>query len=708
MGKNVGRWQLGVAVAAAGLLSGLVVACGGTNPASEDVPEDDGTALPDGGADTIPDSAPVDWGVPPEGDCVIAEGEEPDFTHELGCTADFENLASYPLDASIPGARSSKTVIDTADGDTLYFTRAEKYPMHYEFCKAHLSGNGKPGVGDVSGFNATEYYSPYRRFLLGAVTYYAGPKVWVYEIAPYDTASAEMVTKSYDLISGAAFFGGALYFHPTSESVAKIIPDLPEHVKVITTDDLFAGVTFLPLNLGVALGQLRFFEVEKLEAGDVFVTARDIAVLDSVPNDISVVAGLITAQLQTPLSHVNVLSQNRGTPNMSLIGAMTDPELLALENQWVRLTVTPFEYSIEKVTKAEADAWWEEHKPPAVKVPELDLSVKELTDVQDIDLTMISAFGGKASHYGVLSNIEGLPVPDGFAVPVYFYKQFEALNGFDKEIELLLADPTFQEDIAYREAALKMLRDAFREGKVSPEFENLLLEKLETDFPGVRMRFRSSTNAEDLDGFTGAGLYTSKSGDPNDPNYPVLDAVRDVYASLWNFRAFEERSYRGIDHTKVAMALLVHRSFADEDANGVALTNNIFDPTQPAFYVNVQLGEVSVVLPPQGTTAEQFLYYFSSPGKPISYLGHSSLVPAGETVLTKVQVEELGKALDLIHVEFAQYYYKPGHFYAMDVEFKFNTDPEDLESKLWVKQARPHPGWWTENGERDLEQEGGR
>jgi hypothetical protein len=41
------------------------------------------------------------------------------------------------------------------------------------------------------------------------------------------------------------------------------------------------------------------------------------------------------------------------------------------------------------------------------------------------------------------------------------------------------------------------------------------------------MRFRSSTNAEDLDGFTGAGLYTSKSGDPNDPN-SVLDAVRNV------------------------------------------------------------------------------------------------------------------------------------------------------------------------------------
>src|SRR5690606_12452291 len=109
----------------------------------------------------------------------------------------------------------------------------------------------------------------------------------------------------------------------------------------------------------------------------------------------------------------------------------------------------------------------------------------------------------------------------------------------------------------------------------------------------------SSTNAEDLDGFTGAGLYDSKSGDPNDPQRPVLDAVRKVWASVWYFRAFEEREYRSIEHTAVGMGLLVHNSFPEEEANGVALTNNPFDKSglDPAFYVNVQLGDESVVLP---------------------------------------------------------------------------------------------------------------
>ena len=49
----------------------------------------------------------------------------------------------------------------------------------------------------LSEFNATEYFVPDRRFNLGAVTYYEGPDVWALEIAPYDTASAEMIEALY-------------------------------------------------------------------------------------------------------------------------------------------------------------------------------------------------------------------------------------------------------------------------------------------------------------------------------------------------------------------------------------------------------------------------------------------------------------------------------------------------------------------------------
>ena len=47
---------------------------------------------------------------------------------------------------------------------------------------------------------------------------------------------------------------------------------------------------------------------------------------DDVPNDIPLVGGLITEAFQTPLAHVNVLSQNRGTPNAGLAGARGNVE----------------------------------------------------------------------------------------------------------------------------------------------------------------------------------------------------------------------------------------------------------------------------------------------------------------------------------------------------------------------------------------------
>lgn len=629
--------------------------------------------------------------------CLIAAGAEVDYAQQLGCVADFDALAWRPPDTSIPGARSSKTIVDTAqaqgsDPGALYLINASKYPIHYTFAQKFLSGKGKPLVKDAGSFAAQEYFSPTRRFLLGALTRYDGPKVWAWEIAPYDTMTPEQITAAWDKLVAHIPFGKELYFHPTSEALQTLSAQLPPRIRVISTDQLFKGSDFQPLNPGVAIGQLRFYKVAELDAKSRWVTPRDIAVLDAVPNDISVVAGLVTAELQTPLSHVNVLSQNRGTPNMGLKGAMQHAKLRGLENRWVRLEITAFDWKISEVTKAEADAWWQSHKPPAVKVPELDLSVAEPRDCSQVTSADVAAFGGKGANYGQLCHIKGLPVPPAIIVPVYFYHQFSQKIGLPARIQALQADQAFANDPLVREQKLAELQDFVESAPLDPAFEASLTQQIAGHFPNQRVRVRSSTNAEDLDGFTGAGLYTSKTYDPADPGKPLAKAVRQVWASLWNLRAWEERDWRGIDHQAVAMALLIHRGFPAEDANGVALTNNLFDPTQPAFYVNVQFGDTPVVRPPVEVTTDQFLYFYAYPNQPIAWMGHSSLMPAGKSVLSLAQVQELGAALNVLHEAFAPIYAKPGKFYAMDVEFKFNTDPGQ-GSKLWIKQARPHPGW---------------
>src|SRR4051812_43473838 len=163
-----------------------------------------------------------------EGVCEIAANDidgatgtaTTEYVQHIDCSADFEALASQPIDASIPGARSVKVVLDTADDNAQYFQNSVLYRVHYDFASTHLSGNGLPVVPALADFNTAEYYQPDRRFILGAVTYYEGPKVWALEFAPYDTASAQLMEALFRSVKSHAFFGPGLKLHPTSEAIA--------------------------------------------------------------------------------------------------------------------------------------------------------------------------------------------------------------------------------------------------------------------------------------------------------------------------------------------------------------------------------------------------------------------------------------------------------------------------------------------------------
>lgn len=638
-----------------------------------------------------------------EGTCVIG-GETPDSLARIECMADYQALSSEPLDTSIPGARSVKVVFDRGTDGSLYFQNSRKFTIHYEFASARLSGNGKPLVPSLAEFNQTEYYAPDRRFLLGAVTYYEGPKIWALEIAPYDTASAELITTLHAQVAASAWFGPALAFHPTSAAVAVEAAKL-SGIRVVTTDEIYQGIGYQPLNLATAMGKLRFLSAADLAT--VYVSYQDIVVLDNVPNDISVVSGIITEEFQTPLSHINVLSRNRKTPNMGLKGATTNTTLRALDGQWIELDVSATAWSVRAVTSSQAAAYWESKRPDPVVLQGVDMDVRDLRDIERVvvELSTVSlrdaikaaipAFGGKCAHYAVMYGTADIPIRKAFCIPAYHYWKFMEDNGLWARVNTMLADPSFRDDAAVRDTQLAALRAAMEAAPVDQALQDTLRAKIAADYPGLTLRFRSSTNSEDLDGFPCAGCYESHTGDPADWE-DVLDAIRETWASIWLFRTFEERAYNGIDHTSVVMALLVHHNFPDEEANGVAVTANPFDPSglQPGFYVNVQYGgAVEVVHPPAGTTSDQIIYLFDQPGQPVSYLSHSNIVAPGQTVLSNTQLYELGLALSAIHRRFSPAYGPASGndgWYAMDVEFKFDGDEGEVP-KLVVKQARPYP-----------------
>ncbi len=603
----------------------------------------------------------------------------------LTCEAEFAAQAARPLDAALPGAFTVKTIVDRQDGDAVYFLDTNAYPMHRPFATEHLGFPiGAPFVD--------QYFSPSRRFSLGSVTYYQEPDVWAYELAPYDTASADLIAASFDRLAGAAYFGDRLRFHPTSNEQATRAAGLPARIPWVTTDELWAGITYQALNLGETYARVHV--VDAAELATTYVGPRELVVLDRVPNDLTVVAGTITDEHQTPLSHVNVLARQRGTPNMALAGAQA--RFAALDGRWVRLTVRAFDWEVAEVSADAADAWWRDHRPPPTTIPAPDYGATAIVDLDDAGLADLPRIGGKAAHYAALRDL-GPPVRvrDGLAIPVARYRDFLVGGGFDLRIAAMRAAPAFRGDAAVRQQQLAALQADLLAAPIDPTFLALLEARLEAEEPGRRWKFRSSTNAEDLAGHTGAGLYQSKTGAVGDPARPVDVAVKTVWASVWSFRAFEEREYAGIDQGEVAMAVLVVPSYDDEAANGVAISANVYDPAaggEDGFYINAQLGEASVVSPSPGVTADGLLYYFFHANQPSTYYTHSNLIAPGTTVLPRAALFELGQQLDAIRTHFARTYDPPAGFGALPMDVEWKLVDASGTPQIWIKQARPYPG----------------
>jgi len=67
------------------------------------------------------------------------------------------------------------------------------------------------------------------------------------------------------------------------------------------------------------VGKLRFIRVADQHKARP-VRSFEILVMDQIANELPLCGGLITSVVQTPLCHTALLSQNRGTPNMALVG----------------------------------------------------------------------------------------------------------------------------------------------------------------------------------------------------------------------------------------------------------------------------------------------------------------------------------------------------------------------------------------------------
>ncbi|MBS0648850.1 MAG: hypothetical protein JSS10_06480 [Verrucomicrobia bacterium] len=609
----------------------------------------------------------------------------------------FTSLSKLDDTPGAMGIRSLKFLMKGVDTENLeiYFINTNKFQYHFDFADKVL----KIGIS-LKEFNQKTYFTDNRTFLAGTILAYEnftppnGQKgVYLFEFWPTDPVKVQFINKAFQAIAaGMKFAAGQAFYHPAGEthmelwSVEKDEYDRLQ-IPVLTSEALFENLSFSPLNLGEGYGYLRV--AQATSAGT--YTIRDVVIFKSIPNELSHVAGVITEEPQTPLSHINLKAKQNSTPNAFLRGASSRPDIASLIDKPVYYKVTANEVELRLATAQEIEENLEKIRPKQGQVPVRDLTITKITSLDEVRNQHASVYGAKAANIGELRTFltEDCLVPEGFAIPFYFYDLFMTETGLYAYAKDMIQDEEFQQSPEKRAKELKKLQKKIKKAEM-PAVLQEALDQMWAKFPeGTTLRCRSSTNNEDLPGFNGAGLYDSFTHHLDEGN--ISKSIQQVFASLWNFRAFEEREFYRIDHFQTAMGVLIHPNFEDELSNGVAITKNPYDPHWDGCYINVQLGDSLVTNPDPGATPEELLVMKTAIsvdelGYEIIYIRHSSHLENGKTVLSHEQAKLLALKLEEIQKHFKKVYDGKEGF-AMDVEFKF-----DKEGRLVIKQARP----WVE------------
>jgi len=255
------------------------------------------------------------------------------------------------------------------------------------------------------------------------------------------------------------------------------------------------------------------------------------------------------------------------------------------------------------------NAWYEDIRPSKEQIPDRDLSIERILPLDSIYFNMSTSFGAKCANVATMRRF-GFPegtIPDGYGIPFYFYDEFMKFNNFYSDIEEIITDPDFISDLDTRIDMLSEFRKKVRKAPM-PQWMLDELEEMHNSFPeGTAVRVRSSTNNEDLPGFSGAGLYTSKTQHLDEGH--ISKSVKQVYASIWNFRAFDERDFYRVNHFIAAMGLLCHPNYEDEKSNGVGVSIDPVFQTPNTYYLNTQVGESLITNPDVDALPEEMLLY---------------------------------------------------------------------------------------------------
>ncbi|MDA1277226.1 MAG: hypothetical protein O2960_24710 [Verrucomicrobia bacterium] len=608
----------------------------------------------------------------------------------------------------------------------VYFQNSTRHPFHYDFAVQRL----EPFVGLTRGaFDAVSLRSSGQRIVLGAVLFPPASVLSEYGIqfVGLDPYPKESVAPWFALVKSAVA--------GRSDLEALYLPTF-EQSRVAETDRAFyesQGIKLSSVNRwlpgdqtysqGWALGRLKYFPASDI--AQAFAEGRlmpqDILLTDGVPAEIPVLAGIISLTPSTPNSHVVILARSLGIPfaylssesNRAWVRQCVDREVVfkAGRTEWDgRVELFALNPDIAPELKNEILAMKE---PVPIRIPRKETSGAFAASADRLAPADIKYFGGKAANFGLLR--QGIPSNS----PVAIAFSFDLWDAFldqalptgmtlRSEIRERLTGYTYPPPMPSLSATLAGIRELITDtARFSPELRQVVISALQTFDPDLRIRFRSSTNVEDSEQFSGAGLYDSFSGcladdldgdssgpsrcDPTESKERgVFRAIQKVYASFYNDNAFFERLRHKISENDAGMGLLVHHSAPDtlEMANGVAALRVLIGPGSTNFTAELvtQLGAASVSNPDTSARPEVVRTERFSAQTYFTRKQSSALVPLGASVMDwEKDYQELMTMLYAATDRFRDYFLAKTQF-TLDFEYK-KLQPGVLS----VKQIRQIP-----------------
>ncbi|MDR0258709.1 MAG: pyruvate, phosphate dikinase, partial [Comamonas sp.] len=471
------------------------------------------------------------------------------FAADLPSQAAFDQLARV-YNAGTPLAQPH--VIFVVDRQArpaakLYFINTPRYQLHDRFLREQgLLRGGKDALN-------RNYRDAGRRFILGTLSWQPQIEGFVYEFWEGDQLTGSLLRETEAQLRSHFFAAVQFKANASAQEQVAVAAGIP----ALTQSTLIGQQAFLPLNPGQAVGRLRLVDdIDQVQD----LQPSDIVVLRQVPIALPPVAGVLTEQPSTMVSHVNLLAKGWGVPNAYVRDAS---QLLAAYNgQWVHLAVNAKDYQLRAATDAERHQAMER---TAIKRSLAGASIQ--TDTRSSTLQPLAALrtshrrqcGAKAANLGEVrhAGIARVQVPDGFCLPFGAYASAMQRFGLAEKVARMQQQPGFDSDAALRRSALAALRAEIEQMPLDAAFAQSLQARWASQLQQAGVFVRSSSSSEDLPGFSGAGLYTTV---PNVKGEAALqDAVRKVWASVFNFEAWEARRAAGIAQDAVAMAVLVQK-----------------------------------------------------------------------------------------------------------------------------------------------------